>query len=159
MNDSLIVEAAENGVIGNAGQLPWRLPDDLRRFRQITSGHTVLMGRKTADSIGKPLPNRTNLVLSRRFVSEDGGWVWVKSWEDAVSRVADDGELVVIGGAEVYRLALPVADTIYLTRVAAKPAGDVLLPELGEGWSVAASEFHPTDDRHAFAFSFLVLKR
>ena len=159
MRISLIVAAAENGVIGNRGKLPWHLPDDLKHFKKLTSGKMILMGRKTAESIGKPLPNRRNLVLSRKGPPAGDGWEWVKTWDEAVALAAGTAELMVIGGAEVYALALPHADSVYLTRVQTVAEGDVELPELGPGWVVEASEFHPADEKHAFAFSFLTLRR
>src|SRR5262245_8417642 len=126
---SLIVAMAENGVIGRDNALPWRLPEDLRRFKTITMGKPVIMGRKTFESIGKPLPGRTNIVLTRdKSWSADGVSV-VHSFDEAMARAGEVAEVAVIGGAELFRMALARADRIYLTLVHAEVAGDVVFPQ------------------------------
>ena len=157
---SLLVAAAENGVIGRDNTLPWHLSDDLRRFKALTLGKPMLMGRKTFESIGKPLPGRTSLVLSRSRDWARPGATVVRSLEEALERAGAVPELVVIGGAEVYRLALPHAQRIYLTRVHAEIPGDTVLPPLdATAWRETEREFHAADARHAHAFTFIVLER
>ena len=157
---SLLVAAAENGVIGRDNTLPWHLSDDLRRFKALTLGKPMLMGRKTFESIGKPLPGRTSLVLSRSRDWTRPGATVVRSLEEALERAGAVPELVVIGGAEVYRLALPHAQRIYLTRVHAEISGDTVLPPLdATTWRETEREFHAADARHAHAFTFIVLER
>lgn len=164
MRVTLVAAVAENGVIGRDGTLPWRLSADLRRFRELTTGHHVVMGRRTWESIGRPLPGRTNVVLSRDpfFRPEDESVVVEPSLEDALARArrAGETELFVIGGAEVYALALPVADRIELTRVAARVEGDVRFPPLDPTeWSEHDVGSHPADDRNEHAFAFVTLDR
>jgi dihydrofolate reductase len=158
---ALIAAVADNGVIGRDGALPWRIPADLRWFRERTTGHHVVMGRKTWASIGRPLPGRTNIVVSRNpdLVVPDGVIV-VDALGEAIARAsrAGDDEVFVIGGAELYRAALPQADRIYLTRVHADVAGDTWFPALDESaWVEVARETHR--DAEPLAFSFCVLER
>lgn len=129
----LVVAAAENGVIGRAGRLPWHLPEDLRRFRRMTVGHPVIMGRRTFEAIGRPLPGRHNIVLTRDPAWRAEGVTAASSLAEAVAAAGLDPRtraprLFVIGGAEVYALALPVATAIELTRVHARPEGDAHFP-------------------------------
>lgn len=158
---SLVVACSRNGVIGKENGLPWRLPNDLRRFRAITYGHPVIMGRKTFESIGRPLPGRENIVISRNpsFASE--GVRVVRSLEDAIEPFAGrDQELFVIGGAEIYRLALASAWRIYLTSIEADVEGDAYFPDWeSKKFRLVSDEPHPADDQHAFAFRFKVLER
>lgn len=156
---SLVVAMDENGLIGRNGQLPWRLPEDLKHFRRLTLGKTVLMGRKTWDSLGKPLDGRRNWVLSRDRAFRPAGCEVFATLEQALA-AHREGELFVIGGAQLYRQALPLASTVHLTRVHARVDGDTTFPE----WS--ASDFrqteivdHPADARHAHAYSFITLER
>jgi len=159
---SLIAAVARNGTIGRAGGLPWRLPDDLRRFRRLTTGHHVIMGRRTHASIGRALPDRTNVVVSRNPAYRADGCVVVPSLEAALdaARAAGEEEAFVIGGAEVYAAALPRADRVYLTEVEADVDGDVAFPELeASEWLESAREPHRSDERHAHDFTFRVLDR
>ncbi|HTT02634.1 MAG TPA: dihydrofolate reductase [Steroidobacteraceae bacterium] len=157
---SLLVASAENGVIGRDNSLPWHLPEDLKRFKALTMGKPMLMGRKTFESIGKALPGRTSLVLTRSTHWKAPGAVVVHSLPEALARAAGASELMVIGGAEVFRLAMPLAERIYLTRVHAAPEGDVRLPPLEDSaWREVARHTHPVDARHAHAMSFIVLER
>lgn len=162
MRISLIAAVAEDGTIGRDGRLPWHLPDDLRRFRALTTGHHVIMGRRTFESIGRPLPQRTNLVLSRDPALRADGIQVFSSLETALAfaRVAGESEAFVIGGAAIYALALPLADRIYLTRVAARVGGDAVFPPIDEAdWSERSREPHAADDRHAHSFELTVLDR
>jgi dihydrofolate reductase len=157
---ALVVAMSDNGVIGRQGGLPWHLPDDLKYFKVVTFGKPVLMGRRTLESIGKPLPGRRNLVLSRTDSGSVAGVEYVRSIEQALALAASAAELCVIGGAEVFALALPLATRIYLTRVHAVVAGDVYFPLRDfSGWRESESIAHPADDRHAYAMSFLTLER
>jgi dihydrofolate reductase len=157
MHVSIIVAVAENGVIGRGGQLPWHLADDLRRFKRLTMGHTIVMGRKTWESIGRPLPGRRMVVISRQAGYRADGVDVVASLDAAmeVAAAAGDEELFIIGGAEVYRQALPRADRLYLTRVHAAVEGDARFPdfELGE-WRLIESERHAASDQNDHPFTF-----
>lgn len=158
---ALIVAVAENDVIGRSGQLPWHLPDDLKRFKALTMGKPMLMGRRTFESIGRPLPGRASLVLTRAadWVAPDGVTV-VHSLEEALERTRGAPELAVIGGAEVFRLALPRALRVDLTRVHARVDGDTFFPPLDpREWREVERIEHPADARHAWAMTFSVLER
>jgi dihydrofolate reductase len=158
---SLIVAVAENGVIGRAGGLPWHLPDDLKRFKALTLGKPMLMGRRTFESIGRPLPGRTSLVLTRAADwSAPAGVIVVPSIGEAIERTRGAAELAVIGGAEVFRLALPLAQRIDLTRIHAEIAGDTFFPPLDPAeWRETERIEHPADSRNAYAMTFSVLER
>lgn len=158
---SLIVAMAQNGVIGRANALPWqRLPEDLKRFRAFTLGKAVLMGRKTFESIGRPLPGRANLVLTRDRAWSAPGVVVVHSVEEALSRAAGSSELVVIGGAEIYRLVLPFARRMYLTHVHADVPGDTFFPDFdATQWDDVECRMHPADGEHAYPVTFVTLER
>ncbi|MFO1492502.1 MAG: dihydrofolate reductase [Kiritimatiellia bacterium] len=156
---TLVVAVADNGVIGRAGDLPWRLPDDLKRFKQTTLGKPVLMGRKTWDSIGRPLPGRRNIIMSTRPGFAAAGADVFPALDAALAACAGEPEVMVIGGAEIYRAALPLATRIHLTRVHAAPEGDTVLDLPLDGWRELSREVHPADDRHAHAFSFITLER
>jgi dihydrofolate reductase len=154
----LIVAMDPDGVIGRDNQLPWHLPDDLRYFKRVTTGHTLVMGRRTFESIGRPLPNRRNLVLSRQ-----PGWrcpgVEVFPDLDAALTAAGPGPVFIIGGAELFRAALPRAAVLHLTRVHQRHPGDVLFPPIGPGWTLAWEEVHPADESHASGFTIQRLER
>ncbi|MBC7449678.1 MAG: dihydrofolate reductase [Hymenobacteraceae bacterium] len=160
---TLLVAAAENGVIGFNGQLPWRLPADFQWFKRHTLGHSILMGRKTWDSLGRPLPGRANLVVSRQpDLLLPGAHVFMDVSEAiAYARQLDGGEEIFgIGGGELYRLLLPLADRVLLTRVHTSVVGDAFFPELIPAhWREASREEHPADEKHAYAFTFLDLRR
>jgi dihydrofolate reductase len=157
---SLIAAVSENGVIGAQNRLPWHLPDDLRHFRAITTGHTVITGRKNYDSIGKPLPNRRNIVITHQRGFHAPGCLVVNSLEEAIALTSAESEVFVIGGAQLYAQALPLATRLYLTEVHATVAGDTYFPILEPGdWQETAREPHAADERHAHAFSFVVLER
>lgn len=156
---ALVLAAAENGVIGRDGKLPWHLPDDLKHFKAVTLDKPVLMGRRTFDSIGKALPGRRNLVLSRT-ASSRAGIEQVHSVEEAHALCAGAPELCVIGGAEIFALTLPLARRVYLTRVHASVQGDVYFPLAALAlWREIERSEHPGDERHAYAMSFVTLER
>jgi dihydrofolate reductase len=155
-----IVAVSENGVIGSDNRLPWHLPDDLKRFKALSLGKPVVMGRRTFDSIGKPLPGRTNIVVSRRPGLAIAGAVVAQSFDTALAAAGDVPEIVVIGGAEIFRQALPHTNVIHLTRVHAQVAGNVVFPELDpDQWRETLVEHHPADERHQYAFTFVTLQR
>jgi dihydrofolate reductase len=157
---SLIVAADERGGIGRDGGLPWHLPDDLRRFKALTMGKPMVMGRRTWDSIGRPLPGRRSLVVSRQRDLAIPGAEVVGSLEDALRAAGDVPEVCVIGGAELYRAALPRAELIHLTRVHATVAADTFLPPLDPvEWEQVSCERHPADERHAHPVSYITLRR
>jgi dihydrofolate reductase len=157
---SIIVAAAQNGAIGSDNRLPWHLPDDLKRFKALSLGKPIVMGRRTFDSIGRPLPGRTNIVVSRQAGLALEGVAVVQSLDAALAAAGSVPEIVVIGGAEIFRQVLPRTDTIHLTRVHAPVAGDVFFPELDPAqWREAAVEHHAADERHQYAFSFVTLQR
>ena len=161
---ALVVAMSDNGVIGRDGRLPWHLPDDLKYFKLVTYGKPVLMGRRTFESIGKPLPGRRNLVLSRAMASPAPGTStsveYVGSVEQARALVDGAAELCVIGGAEVFALVLPLATRIYLTRVHATIGGDTSFPLRDfSGWRESESVAHAADSRHAYAMTFVTLER
>lgn len=157
---SLIVAMAENGTIGRDNALPWRLPDDLKRFKALTMGKPLLMGRKTCESIGRALPGRTSLVLTR-----DRGWrfegvVVVHSLGHALGWARDAEELVAIGGAEIFRLLMPFARRIYLTLVHAEIPGDTFFPDFDPTqWADVECHAYPADERNAYPFTFVTLER
>ena len=151
---------AENGVIGRDNGLPWHLPDDLKRFKTLTMGHALLMGRRTFDSIGRALPGRRNLVLTRNPSWRAPGCARVASPQAALESLAAAETLFVIGGAEVFSACWPIVGRLELTEVHAVVEGDVTLSGFDRGdWREAARERHPADARHAHAFSFVTLVR
>ena len=157
---SLIVAMAANGAIGRDNSLPWRLPDDLKRFKAITTGKPLLMGRKTYESIGRPLPGRTNLVLTRDREWRADGVVIVRSLGQALGCARDAEELVAIGGEEIYRLLMPFARRIYLTLVHADIPGDTFFPDFDPTqWADVECHSHQADERNRYAFTFMTLER
>ena len=162
----LVVAIAENGVIGRSGKLPWRLSSDLKFFRNVTMDKPLIMGRRTFESIGKPLDGRDNIVITRTSGLEWPGVFVVSELDDALglarkkaaARGAD--EIAVIGGADIYALTLPVADLIYLTEVHAEPDGDTFFPELDRNeWREVSRERHAAGPKDEADYSFVVLQR
>jgi dihydrofolate reductase len=159
---SMIAALSTNGAIGRDNALPWHLPEDLRYFKKITMGKPLLMGRKTFESIGRPLPNRENLVLTRRKAEPVPEVHFFPDLDSALAWAREQGfaECFVAGGEAVYREALESADRILLTRVEAEPEGDVFFPALDETrWRCTAREPHPADERHAHAFTIETWER
>lgn len=162
MRVSLVVAAALNGAIGLAGEIPWRLPDDQKFFRRLTTGHAIVIGRKTFDSIGKALPGRRNFVLSRSEQSPVDGIDFFPDLEAALAfaREISLEECFIAGGEAIYREGLKVADRVYLTRVDAEPAGDTFFPELdGALFECIEREPHTTDERHDHSFTIETWQR
>lgn len=162
----LVVAVARNGVIGREGDMPWRLSTDMKRFKAITMGKPVIMGRKTYQSIGKPLPGRRNIVITRDPAFRADGVAVENSLKaafDTAGKVAMEGGqtgICVLGGGEIYRQALPFADTVHLTHVDAEPEGDTLFPELDPSdWSVESREFVPAGEKDSASTEYVVYRR
>lgn len=159
MTISLVVAVAANSVIGKNNQLPWHLPADLKHFKQLTTGHAVFMGRKTYDSIGKPLPNRRNIVISRSIKTLAGCEV-AASLEAALQLCSNENEVFVIGGAEIFREALSMATRIELTRIHQEIDGDTFFTEPDPKiWEETAREDFSPDEKNLLSYSFITLKR
>jgi len=161
---SLVVAAAADGVIGRDDRMPWHIPEDLAHFKRVTLGHPVVMGRKTYESIvatlGKPLPGRTNIVVTRQAGFEAPGCIVASSLDAALAAGREAEEVFVIGGAEIYRLALERADRVYLTRIDAVFDGDATFPALDRAdWREVAREDHPPAGSRAFGYAFLRFER
>ena len=156
---AFVVAFDRNKVIGRDGGLPWRLPDDMRHVREITTGKPLIMGRRTYASIGRPLSGRTNIVLTRDPAFHQEGVLTARTPEEALALAGDVPEVIVFGGAEVFRQFLPVADRIYLTQVDADVGGDTYFDFGGTDWRVIENTPHPADERHPYPFSFLTLDR
>lgn len=157
---SCIVAVAENGVIGRENDLPWHLSADLKRFKRLTSGHTIVMGRKTYESIGRPLPNRRNVVLTRRPALTWEGVDVESSLDDALRSCDGESEVFVIGGRALYDIALPRADRLYLTRVLESFDGDVFFPTNAlEEFTLVSEEPHERDEKNPHPYSFCVYER
>lgn len=157
---ALIAAVARNGVIGRDNQLPWRLPDELKHFKALTLGHPIVMGRKTWESLGRPLPGRDNVVITRQRDYAADGAIVVDSLTEARQRYAEAELVFVIGGGELYAQALPYADVLYLTEVMVEVAGDTRFPALpADTWHEVSRSHHPCDERHAHAFDFVEYRR
>ncbi len=162
MKITLIAAVAENRVIGRNGGLPWRLPEDLRRFKQRTEGHIVIMGRRTFESLAGPLPNRPAIVVSRNRDLDVGGATLANSLDEAldVARGRGEDEVFILGGSAIYALALPLADRLELTVVHAVVEGDTFFPEFDlSAWTITEDQRHDADDRHEYPFSFRCYER
>ena len=152
---SLLVAVSDNGVIGQDNELPWRLPKDLQWFKRLTTGRTIIMGRKTFESIGSPLPDRSTIVLTRNTAYRPDGVEVAGTLDEALALAENEPEVFVVGGAAVYHLAFPRAHRLYLTRVRADVEGDVQFPEWHpDEWRLVWEEAHEADERHAFPFVF-----
>jgi dihydrofolate reductase len=157
---ALIVAVARNGVIGRDGASPWRLPEDLRRFRALTTGHSIVMGRRTWQSLARALPGRENIVVTRQAGFRADGAVVVDSIEAALAAATYPEPAFCIGGAEVYRVAMPLADTAYVTEIARDFAGDTAFPPLDPTqWQETARETHASAGADAFEYAFVTYER
>lgn len=156
---SIVVAIADNHAIGKDNKLLWHLPKDLKHFKEITTGGTVIMGRKTYDSVGRPLPNRRNIIVTRQSITIEGCEV-VNSVEAALALCANDAEVFIVGGAEIYRQAMHLTDRIYLTIVHDNFEADTYFPEIEENiWKETERQDHEADEKNAFAYSFITLER
>ena len=154
---SLIVAMARNRVIGINNTLPWHLPADLKHFKSLTMGHHIVMGRKTYESIGKPLPGRMSVVVTRNPDYSVPGVIVENSLDAAIAACGDDEEIFVIGGAELYRQAIALADRIYLTEIEAEISGDAHFTELDfNTWQETMRESHPLDEKNRYPYHFVV---
>ena len=148
---NIIVAASLNNVIGKDNKLIWRQSTDLKRFKELTTGKTVVMGRKTYDSIGRPLPNRRNIIITRQEIEIEGCEV-VHSLEDALKL---DDEIFILGGGEIYKKSIILADKIYLTRILTEVEGDTYFPQLGDEWKEESKESFFKDEKNQFDFQFI----
>lgn len=158
---AIIVARARNGVIGRDNTLPWRLRDDMRLFRERTTGHSIIMGRKTWESLGKPLPNRRHIVIThQKNYPAPPEIIVVDSLEKAVGACLDESLAYVIGGADIYRQALPLADTLWISEILADVPGDTHFPEIpSTEFQEISRERHPASDRNEFAFDVVQYQR
>ncbi|WP_258103622.1 dihydrofolate reductase [Marinoscillum sp. MHG1-6] len=166
MTISMIAAMSANRVIGKNNDLPWHLPDDFKYFKDTTSEHVVIMGRKNFESLPpnfKPLPNRTNIVITRNSNYQAEGAIVVNSLREALEEGVkhnEKEEIFIIGGGEIYHLGLAHADKIYLTEIDKEIEGDTTFPELDKGiWKETSRTHHPVDDRHKYAFDFVIYKK
>ncbi len=159
---SAIVAMSENRVIGRNNQLPWHLPADLKHFKMITTGHAIIMGRKTFDSIGKPLPNRTNIIITRNRSFTASGCIITTSIDEAIQKAVDESskEIFIIGGTDIFIQSMPYISRLYLTIVHDSFEGDVFFPELNMNeWKEIESILHKADHENKYSYSFLTLER
>ncbi|VTP93637.1 MULTISPECIES: dihydrofolate reductase [Sphingobacterium] len=158
---TFIVAAAENNAIGKGNQMPWHLPNDFKYFKAKTMDHSIIMGRKTFESIGKPLPGRRNIIISRQPTLNIEDVDVANSLQDVINYCRDEREIFIIGGAEIFKQAMSMADEILLTRVHTNIEGaDAFFPELPESdWELISQEKHNKDDKHQYDYTFEVYKR
>jgi dihydrofolate reductase len=157
---SIIVAMAQNRTIGINNTLPWRCPEDLRHFKALTMGHHMIMGRKTFESIGKPLPGRTTVVVTRNRELKIEGCLIAHSLEDAIAACAGDEEIFVVGGAELYAQAMPVVDTLYITEIQQNVQGDAHFPEFAKNtWHEVAREPHSQTEPQPLEYHFVTYRR
>ncbi|GLB51074.1 dihydrofolate reductase [Neptunitalea chrysea] len=157
---TIIAAAAENNALGKDNDLVWHLPDDFKRFKELTTGHHIIMGRKTFESFPKPLPNRTHIVITRKTDYKPEGCIVVHSLEEAIATVTNDDTPYIIGGGEIYKMAIEVADCIELTRVHGEFEADTFFPEISsKNWKIVDSVFHDKDVKHAYSFTYQTYKR
>lgn len=152
---TMVAAAAENNALGKNNDLLWHLPDDFKRFKQITSGHHIIMGRKTFESFPKPLPNRTHVIITRQKNYNPEGCIIVDSIEKAIEACPKNDAIFIIGGGEIYNLAMDFADSIELTRVHESFEADTFFPKIDlKQWKLTSEEYHPKDEKHKFDFTY-----
>lgn len=158
---TIIAAASENNALGKDNDLVWHLPNDFKRFKTLTSGHYIVMGRKTFESFPKPLPNRTHVIITRQKNYEvPENCIVVSSLKKAISICPENETTYIIGGGQIYKQSMEIADKIELTRVHTKVEADTFFPEIEEeDWQLIASEFHPKDEKHQFDFTYLTYIR
>ena len=153
---TMIAAAAENNALGKDGDLVWHLPDDFKRFKKLTTGHHIIMGRKTFEAFPKPLPNRSHIVITRNRDYTKEGCIVVHNLEDALKIAEEDTQPFIIGGGEIYKLALNASEKIELTRVHDTFEADAFFPEIDlSKWELINEEFHEKDERHSVSFTYL----
>ena len=156
----MIAAVAENFALGKDNELVWHLPDDFKRFKQLTTNHYIIMGRKTFESFPKPLPNRTHVIITRQQDYTAEGCLVVANLDEALAMIPKDENAFVIGGGEIYALALPFTDVIELTKVHARFEADTFFPEIdSKQWKLVSEEYHPKDEKHLFDFTYETYRR
>ena len=157
---TIIAAAGENNSLGKDNDLVWHLPDDFKRFKELTSGNHILMGRKTYETFPKPLPNRKHLIITRQeeYSVPENCFVF-DSIQSAFDEVLSDNDIWIIGGGEIYKQSMGIADRIELTRVHSDFEADTFFPEIGEEWELVKEEYHPADERHKYDFTYLTYNR
>ncbi|MEE2844240.1 MAG: dihydrofolate reductase [Planctomycetota bacterium] len=157
---SIIVAISQNGIIGREMALPWHISADLKRFKALTMGHHIVMGRKTYESIGRLLPGRTTVIITRQSDYQIPGAIVVNSIDEAMAVAADDLETFIVGGSQIYNLALPLVDTLYITRVHADVEGDTRLDAVDwSAWECESSERHSAGEKNDHEYSFEIYRR
>ncbi len=151
---TIIAAVGENNAIGKDNKLLWHLPDDFKRFKELTSNHYIIMGRKTFESFPKPLPNRTHVIITNNKDYIAPGCIIVNSLKSAIESCPKNEEIFIIGGGEIYKQSLEFSDKIELTIVSTSPDADTFFPTFGKGWKLVSEVSHPKDDRHLFDFSY-----
>tara|TARA_R110002072_G_scaffold19826_5_gene73051 strand:- start:483 stop:971 length:489 start_codon:yes stop_codon:yes gene_type:complete len=160
MNLTLIAAMSKNRIIGNNNELIWHLPADLKRFKSLTNGHHIIMGRKTYESLGRPLPNRTNIIITRQKDFHAPGCLIVHSLEEAIQKSIGDEQPFIVGGAEIYKQALPYANKIELTIVDSEYDGDSSFPEIdAKKWEIVSKENYPSDEKNKHNMSFIQYRK
>ena len=156
----MIAAVAENFALGKDNELVWHLPDDFKRFKQLTTNHYIIMGRKTFESFPKPLPNRTHVIITRQQDYTAEGCLVAANLADALALIPKDENAFVIGGGEIYALALPFTDVIEITKVHARFEADTFFPEIdSKQWKLVSEEYHPKDEKHLFDFTYETYRR
>lgn len=157
---TMIAAAGENNALGKDNDLVWHLPNDFKRFKELTTGHYIIMGRKTFESFPKPLPNRTHVVITRNTDYKPEGAVVVHSMDEALALAKEDPQPFIIGGGEIYKIGLEYADCIELTRVHGKFEADTFFPEIDDNtWELVKRDLHGADERHEYGFTYLTYMR
>ena len=160
MKISIVVAFDQNRLIGKNNELPWHLPADLKHFKSITMGHHMVMGRKTFDSIGKPLPGRTSVVITRQHGLQIEGCIVVNNLEEALEYCKGQLEIFIVGGAEIFKWALPLCTDLYVTQIHHQFSGDTWFPEIKtDEWSILSKEDHNADEKNGWNYSYIHYKR
>lgn len=156
---TIIAAASENNALGKDNDLVWHLPDDFKRFKELTSGNYILMGRKTYESFPKPLPNRKHLIITRQDNYQVPENCFVFDSISSALQSVDNADVWIIGGGEIYNQSMGIADRIELTRVNSEFEADTFFPEIGDEWELVKEEYHPVDDRHKYDFTYITYDR
>ena len=155
-----IAAAAQNNALGKDNQLVWQLPDDFKRFKKLTTGHYIILGRKTFESFPKPLPNRTHVIITRNKNYQAEGCIVVNSLQEALQKVPQGQDIFIIGGAQIYKQSMHLSDKIELTRVHTTCEADAFFPEINpQEWQLVNEEFHPKDENHQFDFTYQTFEK